>query len=437
MRKKDRAILPLLFLFISLSVISLSVYGMTGNRYDTVEAVYTDLIDEGGSHRQACVSSYLSHSARAGALYDAFLILEDEKRRLSDIEKMIDQLEKGRETFLRNTAQKSELFEANVSLFGVDELLGDLRVAEYFKRYRSRFVGDQNRRVRVFFDEYNQQRLALQAQNQHHQKKIEELTDFISQVTQKEELYEPEVGGSWLLSETEQQLVQRALFYIRQEDYSRAAGVIGAIADKELDGGGVSYALCSILLKTIDELQQRIEYIRTQDPLSAIRMSYLAEDYEGLLSESSRLTDDELLKPLLNVLMDAVHRNILIEREISEEIGLKHNLSLLVARAREIEAQGEYTKASELYRKLLLFDLPPHDREHIIGRLYVCASKNALSNVKRSDNTGAIKLLDEARNLAWEGKRKEAIKMYRSLILRYPNSDYIEQALDELADLLI
>ncbi len=435
MKHKDRKAIPFIFLFLSILVVSFTVYGMTGDRYDMVEGILASVFDDTASGGDTYISAYLSHTARAELLRDAFLLLEDEKRMLSDVQEMIGELEEKRAHFIEKVSQRSEVYEANISSFGLEELLGDLRAAGYLEKYRSFFSDDLSRRKRMFFEGYEKARTALFRQSEHHKNRIDELSVFIEDVTRGKYPDEPDVKRAWGLQETEIQYAKRALFFIQQEDYRRAGELIRTIAEGETEEGEVSYVLWAKILEVLDELQSRTEELRTSDPLIDLKMSYLSEDYEQVLRDSGSLEADEYLRPLLSGLTDAARQNIRLDQEISEELELKREIKRLVARAGELEKRGEHVKATELYRKLLIFDLPSHDREFIIGKLYAGAAQSALSNMKRSDNTGAIKLLDDARRLAWEGNSDKAGELYRSLILQYPNSDYIAQALDELTDL--
>jgi tetratricopeptide (TPR) repeat protein len=436
MKKKDRKFTPFLLLFLSVAVFSLTIYAISGNRYEAFYELWNRWLNGKEVHNEVYISSYLSHTTRVGALRDAFLLLEDEKRMLSEVQRMMGELEGERAFYLKKTVQQSEVYETNISLFSFEEILGDLRAAGYLERYRAHFTDDLNRRTRVFFEGYERRLSTLQRQGDHHKGRIEELSHFIAQVARGKVPYAPVPEGSWILTETEERHLQRALFYIEQGDYRQAGQVMGEIAEKNPVENEIPYYLWSVILQTLDEIQQRVEGLSADDHFIEVKMSYLAENYEETLSDSGGLADNEFLKPLLNSLTDAALQNIMIEKEIAEAIDLKKDMSRLVTRAGELEERGEYARAGELYRKLLIFDLPPHDREHIIGRLYICVIKSSLNSVKRRDNTKAIKLLDDARNLAWKGKRDEAIELYKKLILDYPNSDYVEQALDELADLL-
>ena len=435
MKHKDRKTIPFLFLFLSLSVVSFTVYGMTGNRYAEIEELLESRFDFDPSEGNVYVSPYLSHTARAEALSDAFLLLEDEKRRLSEIRVMMGELEEKRSLFVENISQRSEVYEANISSFKIDELLGDLRASGYLEKYRSYFSDDLKRRNKLFFEVYEKKMSALLRQSERHEKRIDELSIFIGQVSRGKHTNQPDSKKAWVLQETEKRYYGRALFFIEQGDYKRAQKMIRTIINDETADSDAAYLLWSAILETLDELQQRAEFLRTSDPLIDIKLSYLSEEYEQVLRDSSSLEEDEFLRPLLSGLRDASVKSIRLEEEITKELELNKDVKRLVVRAGELEKRGEHIKACELYRKLLLFDLPPHDREFIVGKLYASAAQSALRNVQRSDNTGAIKLLDDARKMAWEGKKDRAAQLYRSLILRYPNSDYIEQALDELMDL--
>jgi len=435
MKHKDRKGIPFIFLFLSISVVSFTVYGMTGDRYDTVERILAGWLDDTASGGDEYISAYLSHTARAEVLRDAFLLLKDEERRLSEVQERIGELEKKRALFIEKVSQRSEVYEANISSFGLEELLGDLRAAGYLEKYRSHFSDDLSRRKSLFFEGYEKTRSALFRQSEHHKNRIDEISVFIEDVTRGKCPDEPDIKRAWGLQETETQYAKKALFFIQQEDYRRAGELIRTIAEGETEEGEVPYLLWAKILEVLDELQRRTDELRTSDPLIDLKMSYLSEDYEQVLRDSGSLEEDEYLRPILSGLTDAARQNIRLDQEISEELELKRDIKRLVAQAGELEKRGEHVKASELYRKLLIFDLPPHDREFIIGKLYAGAAQSALSNMKRSDNTGAIKLLDDARRLAWEGKSDKAGELYRSLILQYPNSDYITQALDELTGL--
>jgi tetratricopeptide (TPR) repeat protein len=264
-----------------------------------------------------------------------------------------------------------------------------------------------------------------------HEQRISELSHYIEAVQRRgseELLYTDDLP---VMKETQKIHTERAIFLIKEGEYKRAAEALNIIMDTGYNDLGLLVRILSIL----EELERRRMQLIIEDPFADLKLSYLTEDYEKTIAQVDELNADPFLRPLLGGLNTALYQNIEIAGNIDEDLNLRNDVKSLIGMASRLEKIGEYRKAVNLYRKLLLFDLPPHDREYLASKLYSAMKLSIGSELKRRDNTRAIKLLEDARRLVWEGKKDEALKQYLLLIKECPNSDYIGQAVGEIVGL--
>ncbi|MBN2323855.1 MAG: hypothetical protein JXQ30_08975 [Spirochaetes bacterium] len=428
MKKKDSKAAPYLLLFVSVSILAAAVYGVTFRSEDlerTAERLFTGKT----SRSQTLVASYLSEAVKSALIRDAFRLLEKETQKLTEVRDMICRLDTKRDLFIERMAEKEERYDAGISSFALEEILGDLRASGYLERYRLRFAGDLGRRMEAFLTMYETRRTAMLSMEAEHSKKIDELSGYIRRMTGTALPVSLFTGGE-VLESARTQYTERAAFFIGRGEYGRARDLLqeaGLLEQK---------SLLLLLLGSASELQKRNAHLEEKDWLSEIKMSYLGEDYLDVIALAEQTKNDHFMEPLLSELTEAARTNIEIEREVLQKLELGEDITLLFERAARMEERGEYDKACDLYRKLLLLDLPPFDTEHTVTRMTSCITQSAIADEKRKDNTEAIRLLKEARDIEWNGKRSEAIKLYKTIILSCPNSDYIGQALERLEKLL-
>jgi len=160
MKKKDSKAAPYLFLFISLSICAAAVYGMAFRSRD-LEGIAERLFSGGTPSSEPLVATYLSSAAKSALLREAFELLKAETQKLAEVQNMINRLDAKHDLFIEQMAQKEERYDAGISSFSLEEILGDLRAAGYLERYRSQFAGDLGRRMETFFTMYESQHTAL------------------------------------------------------------------------------------------------------------------------------------------------------------------------------------------------------------------------------------------------------------------------------------
>ncbi|UCB44777.1 MAG: hypothetical protein JSV25_11225, partial [Spirochaetota bacterium] len=423
MRIKPKGVATYLFLFLSLCILFLAGYGIVRLGYHGIEKLFPSLQYDINRQR-VYISSYLSHLTRSKIAHDSLVVLEKEKSRLARTQRELDELETSMESFLESMKEKQEVFEANVSSINIGELVTDFRAATHINKYNELFNSELNKRKRLFFKSYTSKKTILVNEKQLHEKSISELSHYIDAVQRKgsEEL---EVTGNLpYLNETQKLYAERAVIFIKQGEYERAAAVLKTVMDAGFD----DQVLLIKLLSTLEELERRQTELTIENPLVDLKLSYLTEDYEEALDQTEKLESDPFLRPLLSTLNTALYRNIEITDDIDADITFRNDVKGLINMATRLEQIGEYEKAVNLYRKLLLLDIPPHDREYLTSKLYSAMKLSIVGELKRSDNTRAIKLLENARRLIWEGKKDEALNQFLLLIKECPNSDYVGQA---------
>jgi hypothetical protein len=430
MKKKLRGFPTYFFLFLSLFILVLMGYGIFRLGYQGLDKLFPSLQGKVMQQREY-ITSYLTHTTRLKIIQDALIILEDEKKNLAETQYELDELEVRMESFISAMEEKQEVYEANVSSFDIGELIKDARAAAYLEKFNTLFSSEVNRRKRLFLEGYESERKRLLYEKNMHEKRISELSQYIEEVQRRGPEAQLYTDGLSFMEEAKKLGIESAVFFIKREEYRRAADELRSVADTGIDDQG----LLVRLLQTLDDLEKKRIKLTREDPLTDLKLSYLSEDYEVALKQVEKLNTDPYIMPLLSGLSSALYRNIAIESDINEDIDLKKGVKNLMGMASRLEKNGEYKKAVKLYKKLLLLDLPPHDVEYLTEKLYSAMEVSIVSELKRRDNTKAIKLLEDARRLVWEGKKDEALRQYLLLIKECPNSDYIGQAVGEIIGL--
>jgi hypothetical protein len=430
MKKRLRGFPTYFFLFLSLCILVLTGYGIFRLGYRGLEKLFPSLQDKVMQQREY-ITSCLTHTTRLKIIQEALIILEDEKKNLAETQYELDELEMRMESFSDAMEEKQEIYEANVSSFDIEELIKNVRAAAYLEKFNTLFRSEMNRRKKLFFEGYESERKRLLYEKNTHERRISELSHYIEEVQRRGPEAQLYTDGLSFIEEAKKLSIESAIFFLKREEYKRAADELRSVTDNGFDDNG----LLERLLQTLDDLEKKHIKLTREDPFTDLKLSYLSEDYEGALKQVEKLDTDPYIKPLLSGLSVALYRNIAIESDIDEDLDLRKSVKSLMGMATRLEKDGEYEKAVRLYKKLLLLDLPPHDMEYLTEKLYSAMELSIVSELKRQDNTKAIKLLEEARRLVWEGKKDEAFRQYLLLIKECPNSDYVGQAVGEIIGL--
>lgn len=382
------------------------------------------------------ISSYLSQDSREALLKDVYHVLQEKKNELRRIEAEIVRLESQKERFLDSMEEKRNQFKENISSIGMENIDDKLRTSAYLAKHMKQFDREIRERTGLYMASHEKKSKVFASEKQRYQNEIDELTDFVKGVS----ISRPndESLSRLFLDETEFDQAQRLLFLIEHKQYDRAMKVLTdlmSIASNRQKRA--YYSVLVQLVSVLREYKQSLDTITRELPFDDIKMAYLNENYENALKKVNRIQADGFLNPLLSGLKHGLNRNIESAQEIADELNLKGDIRELFRRAQSLEERGEYEKAMSMYEDLLIFNLPPYDREHIVKKIHEIMGYFERSAMKRADNTRATRYLETAQRLYREGNEEEALDYYRLLIIECPNSDYVENALSEIIKIMV
>ncbi len=443
-----KAFFSFVLFFLSLIILVFTMYSIIRLDLYSVEKIWSSLTNpmflknpmiltnHGGERQKAYITPYLSYMSQAEAQRDALFLLKEERDKLRTLENELAKLNRDKDSFLKVMDEKKGIYETNVSSFGLDKSMNELKSIGYLTRYNLQFDIDLNRRKSLYFKSYENRKAELQSDRDSHKRKVAEIRQFIGEIDKRKENTLSIPMKALFINETKRLYVERVLFFIEQEEYKRAKEVLVSLLGFEFNEQEmIQKTLLVRMLSKLDDIIRRLDLLTEESPFDDIKMAYLSEDYKKALNQVENLNANPFLKPILSGLREAIHQNIDSSQEIAEDLGLNGGINELMNKASELEGIGEYEKALMIYKNLLIFNLPPYDREHLVNKIDSGMIPYIKGGLKREDNTNAIKYLDNARKLLWEGKPEEALKCYKLLITECPNSDYVEEALEEIINI--
>lgn len=441
-RPDYKGFLSFVLFFLSLLILVFTIYSIIRLDLYSLEKMWSSLTNpmvltnHGGERQKAYITSYLSYMTQAKAQRDALFLLKEERDKLRTLENELAKLNKDKDSFLKVMEEKKGVYENNVSSFGLEKNMNELKSIGYLTRYNLQFDNDLNRRKSLYFKSYENKKAELLSDRESYKRKVAEIRQFIGEIGKRNENTLSFPMNALFINETKGLYVERVLFFIEQEEYKKAKEVLISLLSFEFDEEEmIQKALLVRMLSKLDDIIRRLDLLTKESPFDDIKMVYLSEDYKKALYQVENVNANPFLRPILSGLREALYQNIESSQEITEDLGLNGGINELMNMASELEGIGEYEKALRVYKNLLIFNLPPYDREHLVKKIDSGMVPYIKGGLKREDNTNAIKYLENARKLLWEGKPEEALKCYKLLITECPNSDYVEEALEEIINI--
>lgn len=387
-------------------------------------------------HAPDHVLPYLSHQSRLQVQQNVYELLQKEKGELEEVETALIVLESEKNSFLRNMEERNVVFDEHISVFDVDESHKGLKSVVDFVRNKVSFKGEVGRRSDHFLNLYEQRKGSLLRAKQEHELQMAELATFSQDISAPSTKGQPLYTEALYIDEAKSNRINRFLFLLAKGDYDgslktlEAASVLPFSEEEK-----ASQLLIRRLLVVLNTYGEQMELLEDIGPFEDIKLSYLNEDYGEALRKVRELEEEDFIRPLLSGLENALYTNMEINRQIEEDITLRGKVTGLAEKAAQLEKNGEYSKAIDVYESLLIFPLPSYDREYILNRVHSLWVEVELRRVKRKENTKAIKYLESARILNREGNEKGAIEYYRMLLTECPHSDFVSDAVDEIMKL--
>ena len=376
------------------------------------------------------VVSYLSRGVRDPVEKDILLLMQQRGKELSHIEGEIKRLEDDKNTFLESMEKRRDIFRENVSLMDEGEGREHLEFSVHLQRFELRFHNEAERRVNKYLELYEQKKQRLFSQKEGVSRELVELGRYMRDLEEGQGLEAFPYEESLFFTMAENKLKARFLFYIERREYEKALKVYESIKFKAPESPKVD--VVKQLLMSLSNYKEKLALYERSTLLDDIKMSYLEENYQKTVSHVDAA---EYLGPLLGDLRNVLYRNIEAKEQINEEIELKRKIKNLKRKAAELEKKGEHGKALKLYEDLLILNLPSYDREFLISKIHSVMERAVRSEIKREDNTKAIKYLESARDLYRGGRENEAYKVYQQIIMECANSDYVSEALSAMQEI--
>jgi len=380
------------------------------------------------------VTSYLSHNARVKAQGRVFLLLKKNKAQLNRIENELALLEKEKDHFLNQMEQKEKLFDTQKSIFGLKESQKNIQSIAALVENNVEFKGEVKRRVSQYTKIYENRKLALIKQQLEYEQNLKRLTQFYKEIGDGKQSGIPFYSMSSSIDALKREYIDRFFYYIENDEFGEAINALEALDGLHFNAN--ERALLVVLQKmlpVVKEYRESIDFLKFNSPFDDIKLSYLSENYSNAAERASSLEGNEFIKPILSGLQGAFDTNIVISGEINHTINQNMDLMERIEQAEGFEKKGEYKKALAIYEDILIFRLQSYDKEFVINKIHSLWLPIAMQSLKRQENTKAIKYMESARILSREGSNNEALRYFRMLVKECPNSDYVEEALDEIA----
>jgi tetratricopeptide (TPR) repeat protein len=382
------------------------------------------------------VSGLLSEEYRYLVRKDVYRLLQLKKGRLLEMERAISRLESERAAFESGMEKREALYEENRSIFGLTGDERDMQSIAGLVRKDVEFSGEIRRRSREYDEAYRREMAALRRAETRLEEEIDTLTAQNRGLAAAAGNTPVEVPGfhEAVLTGTRRAHVERMLNAVRNGDYAGAVDALDSLG--EVTGGPERDAVTLLResLSVIRDYDRRLEGLDAAAPLDSITRSFLAEEYGSLVDGTSG-ADDPYLEPLLTGLRGALFRNAGQTGDIEEELAKRRDQRKRVARARSLEEEGAFEEALAVYEELLREDMDPYDREYLVDKVHSLWLPLEAQRIKREQNTRAIKYLQSGRLLSREGRDEEALNFYRMLIEECPNSDYVEEAMENIVSI--
>ncbi len=379
------------------------------------------------------VTSYLSLRTKKMILRDVMTLLEDKKVTVARIEMQCAALERDKETFLVSMEQKQNVFHENLAILDDPGLIEGLQTLVQLKKDRQSFDREMHRRVGIYLKVYEKRLKELEEKKHSVLMEITELQGLAKALNEKKTIQSSRGNPGVFLSEVKHNLYRRFLFSMERGMFDRALEQLDLLMSLEWSSGDTEQlSIVRGLLSVLTDYQRELNALEDKTFLDELKLSYLAEDYDISLSRVEMLEKNGYISPLLTQLRETLYENITAEGIVMDEIEVKSRLKELSKKAEKFEKHGEYGKAVKIYEDLLILNLPSYDREYLIQKLHSLMIPSMKKEIKRNDNTEAIKYLENARTLQREGRINEAAEVYVKLIQNCPNSDYIEEAVSHI-----
>ena len=379
------------------------------------------------------VTSYLSRPSREMVQRDALLLLKRKRYALQGLENELGRLDREKGLFTDSMEEKSAMFEENISIIDGKEAKRNLKSAVYLIRTKKQFRNEVQSRIDTYQNLYSTKKERLLEKEERYKVEIADLTMFIRNIENGDSAEGPVNENVFFIAEAKRDIIERVLFLIDSLEFEDAINVLGNLLAMEFaENEAVHESLLIRLLSVLEEYNNRVEFLQEESLFEEIKMDYLSEDYSEVLGKLDALESGGYVRPLLIDLRSALNENIIIAGEITDEVELKDSLAKLIKKAASFEEAGDFNKAHEIYEDLLILNLPSYDREYLIQKIHSILVPSIKNEIKRGENTKAIKYLEKARNSYLGGEEEEAFKYYRLIVTDCPNSDYVEDALNEL-----
>jgi hypothetical protein len=433
MKKKKRELLGVCaLLFFALIITVCTGNYLTENKAFSLPSPSVDLMlfpvqDPG------YVTSYLSSRTQKAILRDVMTLLEEKKVAVARIEMRTEDLEREKETFLVSMEHKQNMFHENLAIVDDPGLIEGLQTLVQLKKDRQSFNREMHRRVGIYLQLYEKKLKELEEKKNSVLVEIAELQKFAKALSEKTPVQSSRGNPDIFVSEVKRNLYRRFLFSIERGLYDRALEQLDLLLSLEWNAADAEQlSIVRGLLSVLTDYQKELNALKDKTFLDELKLSYLAEDYDVSLSRVEMLQKNGYMPPLLAHFRKTLYENITAEGIVMDEIEVKSRLKELSKKAERFEKEGEYGKAVKIYEDLLILNLPSYDREYLIQKLHSLMVPSLKNEIKRHDNTEAIKYLENARTLQREGRDNEAAEVYVKLIQNCPNSDYIEEAVSHI-----
>ena len=153
--------------------------------------------------------------------------------------------------------------------------------------------------------------------------------------------------------------------------------------------------------------------------------------------EDKKVENDDLsgsIEKMLNSLYQYTEESEKILNSLSKQKINREKAKNLLKLCERLEKRGAYEMALKHYRNILVFDLSPLEREIVLSKIEEINRKIVIDRIIRKENKVAAKLKVEADHHRKLDEIDKAKELYIRVIKEFPNSDYVDEAIEGLLE---
>ena len=158
------------------------------------------------------------------------------------------------------------------------------------------------------------------------------------------------------------------------------------------------------------------------------------ESTKNLNVDSNKINYITEIQSLIDTLSNYTDESERLLKSLTKGRITREKLKSLFKKGKGLEKDGNYKEALQIYRNILIFNLSPLDRDVVLSKIGEINRKIVIDRIIRKENRSASVIKTNADEFKKSGNMENAIKLYIKIIKEYPNSNYVDGAIQALLE---